>query len=387
MTIGHYAPALWAPGGIAAYVRRLASGQAAAGHAVRTFSLAPLADVAPAGHLVVENEAALFDAARALRLDVLHLHKSVAALPAGRVPTIRTMHGHQGSCPSATRFLARTGRPCDREASLAVCTAGRLVDRCGSRHPLRLLAGLDGVRHERALGAELHTVAVSGYLKSAMVRAGFDSSRVHALLSPAPTAPPYTPPPPGPPRVVFLGRLVPQKGAAWLLDALAHVPGLALDIAGEGPDEAALRVQMIRLGLADRVTFHGWLQPGAARALVLGARAVVVPSVWHEPAGLVTLEAAACGRAVVASRVGGIPEYAAADAALLVEPGDVPGLASALRLLAADAALAGRLGRAGRARTLAHHAMADFVRRQDALYALAGAPAPVSAHSVPALPA
>ena len=64
------------------------------------------------------------------------------------------------------------------------------------------------------------------------------------------------------------------------------------------------------------------------------ARAVVFPSVWHEPAGLITLEAAALGRPVIASAVGGIPEYATDAFALRVPPRDVDGLAHAMSQLA-----------------------------------------------------
>ena len=373
MTIGHYAPKLWAPGGIARYVRRVGRAQAEAGHRVCYVA----GEGSPADFedetVVVRDEKALFAWAKREELDVLHLHKPVRDLPADRVPTVRTMHGHQGSCPSATRYLARRGEPCDRRHGLAACARGRVLDGCGSRRPGRLLGAIGSVAHEHALAAELHTVTVSLYLRDEMVRAGCSGRRLHALLSPAPEAAAYEPPPrEGRPRIAFLGRLVPQKGADWLLRAAsrAAVP-FTVDIAGDGPERDALETLARSLGLGDRAMFHGWLGDEDARAVVRGARAVAVPSVWHEPAGLVTLEAAAAGRAVVASRVGGIPEYAGTEGSLLVAPHDVDGLAQALDRVAGDARLAETMGRAALARARRQFAPADFVRDLDAVYRLA----------------
>ena len=121
-----------------------------------------------------------------------------------------------------------------------------------------------------------------------------------------------------------------------------------LDVAGEGLARKEMQCLAEKLGLSDKVTFHGWVPPETAKKLVEAARAVVFPSLWHEPAGLVTLEAAAYGRPVIASRVGGIPEYAHEDYSMLVEPNDVSGLASAIEQLATDRALAETMGQRGR---------------------------------------
>ncbi|NNF57305.1 MAG: glycosyltransferase family 4 protein [Rhodothermaceae bacterium] len=373
MRIGHYAPHIWARGGIASYIRRLAQAQTAAGHTVCTLGMDVLEHPVGVCHLVVRDEAALFEQARRIGLDVLHLHKAVGTLPAYPLPTLRTMHGHQGSCPSATRYLARSQRPCDRAYSVGGCLLGHAVDRCGSRRPRNVKAAFESIRRERALASQMHTVTVSRFLKEQMVRAGCPAERLHVLPSPAPESPPYRPPPRhGVPHFVFLGRLVRQKGLGWLLHAQAAVPDpMHLDVAGDGPERGALEALACSLGLEDRVTFHGWVEAAEAWRLMQAARAVVVPSVWHEPAGLVTLEAAACGRAVVASRVGGIPEYAYPDAALLVDPHDVAGLVAALTHLASSRDLAEHLGQAGLARARETFALPPFVEALDALYCLA----------------
>ena len=369
--IGHYAPDLWAPGGIASYVRRLGAAQSADGREVTFFSRpggAPPPGL-PGPTRWVEDDEALF-AEAALGLDVLHLHRPVEALFAGRVPTVRTFHGHQGGCPAGTRFLARSGRPCDREVSVAGCLWGHLAERCGSRRPARVLDHFRRLDLERRQAAVVPTACVSGFVRDRMREAGCADSTLRVIPSPAPVVDgPPTPPPGGPPRFAFLSRLTRKKGGAWLLRAAALVPGVHLDVAGEGPEADALAELAADLGLDDRVTFHGWVGPERAAALLRGARAAVVPSLWHEPAGLVALEAAAHGRAVVASRVGGLPEYARPEAALLVAPGDVAGLAAALRRLADDPDLAGRLGREGARLARTRFAMPRFLAHVDQLYA------------------
>lgn len=371
MRIGHYAPLLWAPGGIASYVRRLGDAQRARGHEVVYYSrLAPPGS--PPTH-VVASDAELFAAADADRLGVLHLHKPVGTLPAERVPTLRTMHGNQGSCPSGSRYLERTGAPCDRDYSVLGCVWGHLVDHCGSRRPTELRDNLAGLRHEQRLAAEIPTLTVSQYVRDAMVASGCPPDRLEVLHSPAPSpGAPYAPPPiDGPPRIAFMGRLVPHKGVDWLLRAAAQVPGLHVDVAGTGPQpvEDDLRALVGHLGLADRVQFHGWLDAPAVQTLLSQTWAVAVPSTWHEPAGLVTLEAASAGRAVVASTVGGIPEYARPEFALLAPPGDVDALAGHLRTLATDPERTAEMGRRGRALMQRHFSMDAFLDRLDAVYA------------------
>lgn len=371
MRTGHYAPLLWAPGGIASYVRRLGDALRARGHEVVYYSR-----LAPPGSpptRVVSSDAELFTAADTDRLDVLHLHKPVGTLPADRVPTLRTMHGNQGSCPSGSRYLERSGTPCNRNYSALGCAWGHLVDHCGSRRPKELWGNLTNVRHEQRLAAEVPTLTVSQYIRNAMVASGCPPDRLEVLHSPAPDpVHAYTPPPTdGPPRVAFLGRLVPHKGADWLLRAAAQVPGLEIDVAGTGPEafEDELRALVGRLGLTERVRFHGWLGESAVRSLLAQSWAVAVPSTWHEPAGLVTLEAGSAGRAVVASAVGGIPEYARPEFSLLAPPGDVEALAGHLQTLATDPARTTEMGRRGRALMQRHFSMDAFLDRLDAVYA------------------
>ena len=78
---------------------------------------------------------------------------------------------------------------------------------------------------------------------------------------------------------------------------------------GKGPEEVALRKLCAELGLGDRVQFLG--QQKHVQPYLQAADCFVCPSLWGEAAGLVNIEAQACGTPVIASRIGGIPEYVA----------------------------------------------------------------------------
>jgi len=370
MRIGHYAPRLWAPGGIATYVRRLGTALRLRGHDVRYYTR-HLDESAPET-TVVDDDAALFAQAQADGVDVLHLHKPVSVLPDDCVPTVRTMHGNQGSCPSGTRFLKRTGSPCPRAYHPLGCLWGHLVDHCGSRRPGKIRANFAQMQHEHDLAAQIPTLTVSQFVRDAMIRSGCPAEQLRVIPSPAPPVRGEYHPPPmdGPPRIAYVGRLASEKGVDWLLDAAAQVPEVHVDVAGSGdPDvEAALRRQVDDLGMSGRVYFHGWVGEDTLNAIYACARAVVVPSTWHEPAGLVTLEAAGRGRAVIASAVGGIPEYARPEFALLADPGDVDGLAAHLRTLAEDYTYAAALGKRGRDLMQTTFSMDVFLDRLTGVY-------------------
>ena len=363
MNVGHYGMNLGAPGGIARYVERLGAAQQEAGHTVSYFSsVSPPDDSSLPNCQTVPAPPALRAAAQNAGLDVLHLHDPVS-LSNWPLPVLRTMHGNHGSCPGGGRFLAHSGVPCTRTFSPTGCFWHRLTEHCGSRRPGRYWADVQRTRTEMASAESIPTLTVSRFLRNQMERSGVDVHNVQVILSPAPDVATdgFPPPQTAPPRVLFLGRLVPQKGLDWLLEALAHTETqLHLDVAGEGTlDE--YRTLARTLDVADRVTFHGWVDASRVSALIAQSRAVVFPSMWAEPAGLVTLEAAAHGRAVIASRAGGIPEYADPSFSLLVPPGDVEALAARMDLLASDAALATAMGQRGQRYVRRHHGMSTFL--------------------------
>jgi glycosyltransferase involved in cell wall biosynthesis len=209
-----------------------------------------------------------------------------------------------------------------------------------------------------------------------MIRSGYPADNIHVLHYPAPEIREYFPPEPADlPHFVFLGRITPEKGLVWLLRALAEVKvPIHLDIAGVGNQEQEQTIRRLaeRLELMNKITFHGWVNEAKAIQLLQRSRALVFPSVWHEPAGIVSLEAAAAGRAIIASSVGGIPEYTGRlQNALLVEPNDVQGLARTIEQLATDSSLAKRMGAEGRKMAKENFSLEKHLEELMSLYELA----------------
>ena len=177
------------------------------------------------------------------------------------------------------------------------------------------------------------------------------------------------------PSVVFVGRVTRQKGLPVLLRAAEWIdPAAQLILCAGQADTAELQAEVT--GLVDhlRATRSGviWLPGMLAKREVIQilshATAFACPSLY-EPLGIVNLEAMACGCAVVASAVGGIPEVVAdRQTGLLVPPGDAEALASALNSVLRDPELALAFGTHGRERAIAEFSWDSVAAQTAALY-------------------
>jgi len=170
------------------------------------------------------------------------------------------------------------------------------------------------------------------------------------------------------PLVGAVGRLTEQKGFRYLLKAFAMVrqslPQAQLVIAGDGPpgQRSALEAQSI----PGSVHFLGWRSD--VPSLMADIDVLAVPSLW-EGFGLVTLEAMALNKPVVASRVSALPEIVAdGETGLLVPPADPMALAGALCAFLADKAKARAMGERGRARLEKEFTVQRMARQHAAVY-------------------
>ncbi|MHB8670845.1 MAG: glycosyltransferase [Acidimicrobiales bacterium] len=182
------------------------------------------------------------------------------------------------------------------------------------------------------------------YPDSTVVYSGIDRTDFPAV-DPAGTARPWRW------RLLYVGRVDDRKGIETAITSLSFLPEQAtLDIVGRGHEgyRARLRALVAELGLEGRVREEA-LDRSELRDRYLAADAVVFPSEWEEPFGLVPVEAMSCGVPVVASGAGGSGEFLVDQANCLLFPvGDPAGLAAALRALAADPVLRRRLAHGGR---------------------------------------
>jgi glycosyltransferase involved in cell wall biosynthesis len=228
-------------------------------------------------------------------------------------------------------------------------------------------------QHERWLWPLAHHIVCnSRAIKSVLTECyGVPALRLTTILNGVDTEyfQPPAAPATGPPRLLYIGRLVPDKDPDTLLQAFqltvqAH-PEAELWLVGEGPRRAKLQELSRRLSISDRVKFvppQDDLRPLLQQAalLVLSSRTEALPNV--------ILEAMAAGLAVVATRVGGVPELVdPGRTGWLVPSGDAPGLAAALGQALADPKARQIRGRAGRQRAVQDFSLETMTKRFEAV--------------------
>ena len=181
----------------------------------------------------------------------------------------------------------------------------------GAEPRLALVHRCLGPFRRRILRSARAVVANSPGLKEMSEKA--DPVAVHMIPNGVDTAffaPAAPPRPENPrPRLLFVGRFQAQKNLLWMLEQLAEIrrgAGLsfALDLVGDGPLRPALSARVRELNLAGVVQFHGWKDRAELRAFYQAADLVINPSLYEGMPNVV-LEAMACGRPVLASRVPG----------------------------------------------------------------------------------
>jgi glycosyltransferase involved in cell wall biosynthesis len=177
--------------------------------------------------------------------------------------------------------------------------------------------------------------------------------------------------PMAPCRLLFLGRMGERKGTFDLLKAVAQARAQGADVqlalGGDG-DRAGVKALAATLGITPQVELLGWVRGEDKQRQLAQASVFVLPS-YHEGLPMGILEAMAAGLPVLSTPVGGIPEAVSEGVeGHLVAPGDVAALAARLVQLAADPALAARMGQAAREKVARCFAADVIVPQVEALY-------------------
>jgi glycosyltransferase involved in cell wall biosynthesis len=164
--------------------------------------------------------------------------------------------------------------------------------------------------------------------------------------------------------VLSASNLRPEKGLDVLLKAfpiiLKKCPSAVLIIVGDGPEKNRLEELAAELRLGERVRFLGLRSD--VQLFMQICDVLVVPSVWQEPAGLVVLEAMACGKPVVVTRVGGMPEPVLnGSTGMIVPPNSGVDLAEAISSILGDHQRALNMGAAARQHAETEYSMDRWV--------------------------
>lgn len=272
---------------------------------------------------------------RSWRPQVAHTHGSLAGRVAAALAGARIVYTKHGLAAA-------------EEQSIQIRGAGRLAKKAA----VSLFAD--------------RIVAVSEAVKQALVAQGADPGRVRVIPGGVDLSG-YNQPAPLVPGVAgSMARLEREKGFDVLLRAFAELKGepVRLIIGGDGLQRADLERQAADLAI--HVEFQGFISDVPAFHTQTG---VFVLASRSEGMGLVFAEAMAAGRPVIATRVGGVPEFVVdGETGLLVEPENPGALAGAIRRLLADPALATRMGEAGRRRAHELFSAERMAERTAAMY-------------------
>lgn len=385
-------------GGTEIYTEALARQQTAQGHAVAIFTRAP--GPAPRLTTTVEGEvtvarwespplsplgefrallgdgaveAAFADLLARWRPDLLHV-QHLKGLPVGLVGQARvadarlvaTLHDYWLVCANAQLITNTDGRCCAGPRlwlNCARCAAARLGQPAlGALAPLGALPLAARAARLRAVSRTFdRIIAPSHFVRDLMSAQGLAATRLavirHGIA--LPDSLPAPRPRRGPLRVTYLGGLAWQKGVHVVVAAAAALDPARVRLTLYG-DEGAFPdyVAALRRDGRGAVRFGGRLDRAAVWEALAASDLLVVPSLWHETAGLVVQEALASRVPVLASEIGALPEAVAHDeTGLLLPPGDVAAWRTALDALAGDEPRLARWRAAiGPVRTLADHA-------------------------------
>jgi glycosyltransferase involved in cell wall biosynthesis len=355
-------------GGAAAHVG--ASARALAERGVRVSILVARVedDLAPSGVSLLHSPR-LFDRSAAVeeRLgealacepSLIHLNQlgdpAVVGFLRQRAPVVISAHSYL-ACTSGVHYF-RAGQEC-RRAHGPGCVPN--LPRCAHSFNVQVLPGAyaTATRELAALHQADLAISYSSAVDRHLAINGVARRRVvpyFPTVSPARRTAPEAAR-----RVLFAGRVVPLKGLATLVRAMRALDA-ELVVCGDGRALPAIRRLVGRLGMAQRVSFRGWLDADELAREFADCSLVALPSLWPEPFGIVGIEGFAAGRPAVASATGGVEDWLEHGVSGLTVPaGEVQALAGALRELLEDPTRATHMGAAGRAAlaarfTLEHH--------------------------------
>lgn len=289
------------------------------------------------------------------------------------IPTVLSVHDYKLGCPSYRLFDDHTSTICTRcfDSASGFLWAPATV-RCwdgsaagGAMLSLEALGSRVTGAYRKGPGAvmtvnELQTVGVR--------RMGVSEDRIFVVPHFA-DIDPDTPMAAGESEVLYVGRLVPEKGVDVLIRACASA-GLALRVVGDGRDRPAL--EGLARELEADVAFVGAVSPDDVTREMQRATVLSVPSVWHEVWGLVVNEAWSAGLAVVGTEVGGLADLLRDGRGVLVPPGDVDALAAALSATVADREGRAAMVDSGRRWAVEELSRERFIDRLRTVYASVG---------------
>lgn len=294
--------------------------------------------------------------------DVAHIHNIYHHLSPGiltvlkkhNIPIIMTVHDYKLVCPNYLLF--NRGKVCQK------CQGGKyyncLKNKCvKNSYAASLVLMLEAywAKHKKYYKKNINCfIAPSLFVRNILIKNGYDSRKIkyipnflgekasEDILNDSIENEKY---------FLFFGRLSQEKGIDMLIKSLplANLKNYKLKIAGSGPEENELKELAKNLKLENKIEFVGYQSGKNLGNLISRAKFIAVPSVWYENAPYSILESYNVGKAVIGSRIGGIPEMIRENkTGLIFNAGDKKDLAEKINYLIAHPEKAIQMGMAGK---------------------------------------
>lgn len=269
---------------------------------------------------------------------VVHLHQwtkafspsVLAAVSRSGRPFVVTLHDYFLACPNGAYFVFPQRRPCTLTPMTAACWSTACDSRSAAHKAVRMLRQLVTGAALPRHGRPLNVIHVSAHAAEVATPFLPPSTRHWTLPNPVHIEPGPRIPAERNRSIAYIGRVTVEKGCLDLAKATARA-GLPLVVLGDGPALAQMRQ------INPLIEVQPWGDRAAVERCLAGARVLALPSLWHETGGLVVLEALARGVPAVVSTISGAAATVGDDCGLLVPPGDVEALVTALHQLSDDA--------------------------------------------------
>lgn len=305
--------------------------------------------------------------------DIVHVHNlfplisPLALLAVGRIPCVMTLHNYRLFCAGET--VCRGGRPC------TICLEARSVrgalrHKCYRNSCLATIPLAVSIALYRALGFWRRRisrfVALTEFQREMVVKAGLAAEKVivkpNHYLCRGETVVPWNE---RADRVVFIGRVSPEKGCGVLIDAWNRLGSDApeLVVLGDGTDLESCKCAC----RSSQVEFKGAVDHDMVLNMVAGSKLLIVPSLCYEGLPTTILEAFSTGTPVLVSDLGAMPAMAG-DAGRVFEAGSSESLVAAFKEIWKDDANLGQMGIKARERYLQSYTAEVNYRNQLDLY-------------------
>ena len=287
-------------------------------------------------------------------------------------PTILHLHDYRYLCPSSGLYYRRGGI-CSRGCS-ALCFPIGFVRGCQT---IRMPAGwafYSRVQYIRRNASRFTRIlANSHYVASRFVQSIGPQEHLEVLhyFSPVEvgTSPPSAT---SSPSVLFVGRVREAKGILPFIDVVSRLPKNVRGTIVGDPDDAMRRLirdEADQRGCLNRIEMSGWRDRKGVADLVQAATAVIFPSLWAEPFGIVGIEAMARGVPVVGFNVGGVRDWLEDEkTGYLVGRNDTAAMSNRVKVLLDDSELRKRMGLAGMEKVRREFGREKHLERLLALY-------------------